>query len=316
MSIQQNSNKTTFKYRADFKNYLLLVLKNVLFSLLSLCFYAPWAIVKAKKFNMKNIEIFGERFRYTGKGIDILKGILIAIPIYFAFIVLSALSARPMQIALNHNILQSDIILGVLMISLSVIFMVILYLSLIVLIALAIHSSISYEAKNIYYKDMSFSLVSSHTKFARKILAGFILTFMSLGIYSSWFIVNIRKYIFGNLKYGELSFRYDGKGSKLFVLHLVGTCLSIVTLGVYAFKFQANLINDFNNNLKLYKNDSEVSFSSHVTGKEVFMLTIVNILILVGTLGLGFPYVLFRNNKFMINSLSIDCDASFIEDNA
>ncbi len=77
-------------------------------------------------------------------------------------------------------------------------------------------------------------------------LVGYLLTIITFGIYSAWFMVKLTKFnltgtqvtVNGTVWTGD----FDGKGGDLFVTVLVGYLLTLVTLGIYGAWFCCNMI--------------------------------------------------------------------------
>ena len=65
-----------FKFHGTGGAFLLLLLKNALFSILTLGIYIPWAKTNTRRFLWQNTEFAGQRFMYTGTGLELFKGYL------------------------------------------------------------------------------------------------------------------------------------------------------------------------------------------------------------------------------------------------
>jgi len=306
MNTLDNTNHS-FQYTARLGAFFVLIFKNFFLSILTLGIYIPWAIVDIRKFSMEHIEIFEEKFSYTGKAKDIVKGFLITVLFLIVWSLLLGIALKHFGMTMNEN--------GKPQISPTYPFVVIpFYIVLIFYFIIAIFFGLEYDAKHTHYRDNTFSFLFNKGAVILKIVSGIILTVITFGIYSPWFAVSLRKYVFGNLSYGEnITFGYVGKGLSLFFIHLTSTLFTILTFGIYAYRYQANLINFHNKNLRLYKDGEEVPFSSNIKGIDVFAMQFVNSLILIFTLGLGFPIIIYRNQKFLINSLNIHSDSSILD---
>ena len=59
-------------------------------------------------------------------------------------------------------------------------------------------------------------------------------------------------------------------------------------------------------NLSLNKGDEKINFNSTASGGDFFGLVVVNILILIFTLGLGYAWVVTRTLKFIFEHVELD----------
>jgi len=139
-----------------------------------------------------------------------------------------------------------------------------------------------------------------------KFIIGSFLTLFTLGIYGSWFSVDIRKYILSHLRFGNLSFDFKGSGESLFWINLKFILLFIPTLGIYSFWYIKQLWTFYAENTEITQNGKKVKFSFNTQVGDIFELMIINLLIIIVTLGIGFPWVKARTFQFMFRFLVID----------
>ena len=110
----------------------------------------------------------------------------------------------------------------------------------------------------------------------------------------------------GNVRFGNIEFDYDGDGGDYFVLNLKGYFLTIFTLGIYLFWWQKDLFEYYIDNLSLNKDVKEIALNSTVTGGGFFKLGIVNLLIIIFTLGLGYAWVVTRTLQYIFNNIELE----------
>ena len=65
------------------------------------------------------------------------------------------------------------------------------------------------------------------------LLVNILLSSITLGIYSAWAYVKVRKYLMDNLTLDGKKFSFEGDGGKLFSLWLVQGLLTMITFGIY-----------------------------------------------------------------------------------
>lgn len=136
---------------------------------------------------------------------------------------------------------------------------------------------------------------------------GYLLTIMTFGIYSSWFTVNIRNYVFSHIRFGNAEFYYEGDGADYLLIHIKGIVLTILTLGIYSFWYAKDLYNFYVNNLVIHQNDYyRYHFSSTATPKGMFFLFGGNLLITVFSLGLATPWATIRTVKYFLENATIE----------
>ena len=108
-------------------------------------------------------------------------------------------------------------------------------------------------------------------------------------------------------------FVYRGDGAEFFVLNLKGYFLTLITLGIYIFWWQKDLFAYFINNLELKRNDQCIFFKSKATGKGFFLLLAGNLLIILFTLGLAYPWAVVRTLQFVAANIEMSGDFSVDE---
>jgi uncharacterized membrane protein YjgN (DUF898 family) len=137
-------------------------------------------------------------------------------------------------------------------------------------------------------------------------IKGILLTVVTIGIYGSWFAMNLRNYIFSNIKFGNIEFKSNARGSSYFVLILKGYFLSFITLGIYSFWWMSEIFAFYVNNISMHKDDREIRLKSTATGVGFLGLILGNLIIIVFTLGLGFAWTQVRTMNFIANNIELE----------
>ena len=119
-------------------------------------------------------------------------------------------------------------------------------------------------------------------------------------------VINLRTYILSNIRFGDAKFDYEGDGGDFLIMNLKGYFLSIFTLGIYTFWWQKDIFNYYVDNLSLHKGDKQIGFSSTATGGDFVGLTLINLIIIICTLGLGYAWVVTRTIKFMFDHIELE----------
>lgn len=124
-----------------------------------------------------------------------------------------------------------------------------------------------------------------------KVLVGYLLTMVTIGIYAPWFMCSLNKFFAENtaIMEGEQqigSFDFVGTGGELFVTYLVGMLLTVITFGIYGAWFAVKLFKFFNENTAITVGGQQYQGAFVGTGGSYFVLNLVGYLLTVVTLGI------------------------------
>lgn len=282
-----SSKQRYFDYLGTGGELFVLFIVNMLLCAVTLGFYYPWANVKFNKYAHQKTTFDGKPFDFTGTGLELFIGFLKAIGV---IIVLVAITTGIMFTGLHF---------------LAIIF---LYGAMFVLMPIAIHGSLRYQASRTTWDGVQGYYSGNLTEFIKLYIKGILLTIITLGIYSFWFAIELRKYIFGHLHLGNVDFSSKGDGTEYFWMNVKGILLSIVTLGIYLFWFSKDLFNYLIGNIEMHQGNKKCRFHGTMQGMDYFVLSITNILIIVFTLGFGFAWALVRTAKFITKNVYVEGD--------
>jgi uncharacterized membrane protein YjgN (DUF898 family) len=81
------------------------------------------------------------------------------------------------------------------------------------------------------FREKVFTFEGKFSNFISLFIGNLLLTIITLGIYSPWFVANMYKFFAINAKYDEHNFEFKGKGSDLFVISLVALIIPMMVLG-------------------------------------------------------------------------------------
>ena len=98
--------------------------------------------------------------------------------------------------------------------------------------------------KNIGYKENTIDFDGSFGEYVGKILLGFFLSIITLGIYLPWFIRTIMSFFTDNSSYNSNAFKFKGKGGRLFVVFLLSLIvpLILITLMLVIFDYSSEIV--------------------------------------------------------------------------
>jgi uncharacterized membrane protein YjgN (DUF898 family) len=140
--------------------------------------------------------------------------------------------------------------------------------------------------------DVKFDFTGTGGGLFAKYLVGVILTALTLGIYTPWFLVNLTRFFEENTTAttGDgktYVFNFSGTGGTLFGTFIVGYILTAVTLGIYAPWFLVSIGRFLTNNTKLMENGAVAgTFEFKGTGGQLLGTFIVGYILTLVTLGI------------------------------
>ena len=270
--------------------YFKIQIVNTILSILTLSLYYPWAKERSLKYLYNKNTFEDTPFVFAGTGKEMFKGYVKALAIF--------VSLYGIFFYLMLNDMPGLALL-------------IMYGGILALLPFAIHGSYRYRMAKTSWKGIRFGYTGDRGNLIGIFFKGLFFTIITFGIYSAWFAMDLRRYILSNIKVGNARFVYNGDGTDYFLLNLKGYFLTVITLGIYMFWWQKDQFDFFVNNLRLEQEGDAVFFESKATGGGFAGLMIVNFLILVFTLGLGYAWVVMRNMDFVVNNIEVSGYYSF-----
>lgn len=283
-----NTEKKRFNYLGKGTEFAIIFFKNILLTILSLGLYYPWAKTERLKYHYQATELDTTRFNYNGTGKEAFKGFIKIYGIILLFYILIIYGT------LSKNTTVTFVALGI------------FYLFLLLITPFALHGAARYKSSKSSWKGIHFKYLGDRMELFWKFLSGFLLTFFTLGIYGAWFSIDLRKYILSHLRFGNLSFDFTGSGETLFWMKLKFILLFPITIGIYSFWHFKNLCEFYADNTEITQNGNKVNFQINMTPGDVFELMIVNLLIIILTFGIGYPWVKVRTQQFIFRFLEIE----------
>ncbi|PWJ42620.1 YjgN family protein [Sediminitomix flava] len=260
---------------------------NIVFTFITLGLYYPWAKANRLKYIYGNTEFAGSSFAFLGTGKEMFKGFIKAV------LIIGALYA--VYIAGIFSQEPSLILAGALIMLLGVIF----------LVPVAIHGGLKYRLSRTTWRTVHMGYRGKLSDLMKIYVKGILLSIVTLGIYSFWFEVELRKYILKNVRLGNLEMEFKGDGSTYFGTFFLGYILSTVTLGIYSFWWMRDLYRFFWDNTYVIQDGREIKMEFTGTAGGFFKTLIGNFLIVVFTFGLGTPIAIIRMLSFVIENTGI-----------
>lgn len=307
--------KIAFKPQEGFYKEVFL---NLFLIFITFGLYLPWGVTNIRRLVWSNIYLDRQRFYYLGQAMEIVKGYLVLIGVYLISRLFSVMGER----------FADDKVLSIaLSIPASVIFFALLYK--------AQMGSFRYQSQRTAYKGIRFKaeLPGVAKQYLLSLKMG-LFTVLTLGLLFGYYYFKIEKMKYNSLRFGEEKFSFDlsfrtyawtyFKHAGLFMLAGIFTSvgaafmtragivipkeyyfllLPVALIGGLAV-FLHLLYSVFHLKVKHLQSDN-LTLSSDLTFAHFFKSNLLNIPILVFTLGLAFPIVIARNIGLYANSVSV-----------
>lgn len=303
-----------------------ITLVNLVLKVLTLGIYHFWGKTRVRRYVWSHTHFAGEPFEYTGRGLELFIGYVIATlvlaPVIGGFQFLPLLAPdRP-----------------VLMFAL----MAVIYVALLFLIGFAMYSSRRYLLSRTRWRSIRFGLSGSAVRFGLKTLQYTLLTIITLGLYFP-FMRNHQTALFINtMWFGDRHLTYDGRGKDLFKrflglwgiyllllgafiggtvgMAILGTQIGeagtppdptlIIGLGVLFWVgaglgwlwYQVGEYRYFINHTRL----NEIRLNLNAGTGSLIKLALGNMLLMLVTLGFAYAWVVVRTARFLTAHLQLE----------
>lgn len=310
-------------------------LVNTLFTLLTLGFYYYWGKVRVRKYLFGQTEFAGDRFSYHGNARELLNGALKASLVFGVPYYLLSNAGPFLELNMAAQIvLQAS---G--------------WLLLLLFIPFAVVSSRRYRMSRSAWRGIRFSFQGKALDFLKLWFAGYFLTGVTLGLYYPYFSTNKQTFLTTHSYFGSEPFKFSGNGAMLFRpflrVYLVAVSLAILTvLGFYPFiELPTNNTVDPETvgplvigaiaglvigalafrllwlpysviEQRYFWEKTSIGsarFQLPITTWPYVKLKLGNMLLVVCTLGLAWPWTTIRNIKFIVDQLALVGSDNFDE---
>ena len=281
------NNNYRLSYHGKGSEFFGIVIVNWLLTAITLGFYYPWAKARKLQYLYGTTEFNESRFSFHGTGREMFKGFLKAILIFaivFGIFFLFIWMQMPGLAIL------------------------LFYGGLLCILPLAIHGSYRYRMSRTSWRGIRFGYRGDRTELFLLFFKWIFFTIITFGIYGAWMSINLRNYVLSRVRFGNMNFFYKGDGGDYFWLNFKGYFLTIITIGIYSFWWYKSLFDYYVNHLTLNDGERNIRFRSKATGGEIFGLLIVNLLIIIVTLGLGYAWVVMRTLNYIFNHIEMEGD--------
>lgn len=295
-------------------------LVNVFLTLVTVGVYYFWAKVRVRRYLLSQTEFEGDRFAYHGTGKELLVGFLRALGLFgIPYVVLNV----------GPDLMGLDLLSrGLAGLALTIVTLA--------FIGYAQVASRRYRLSRTSWRGIRFSFRGRIQEYVVLYLRGVLLTALTLGLYYPWFQIRRQAYLTAHAYFGNRAFGFDGRGGELarqlvvpvlgFVVFAVGWVLAVATqpsyalygehlgLGILATVLGLLLALGVSGIWVLARERrylwnqttfGDARFDCTITGWGLAVLKGINLVMLVGTLGLAWPWVAVRNVRFILDRLTL-----------
>ncbi|MCL2260486.1 MAG: YjgN family protein [Fibromonadales bacterium] len=285
----QDSWNYKLSFRGNGSELFKIWITNLLLIICTLGIYYPWARANMKRYLYSSTYLGDYSFEFHGTGKQMFFGML-------KFLLILALLT--VMFIVIYQYLPADSIAAKS-------FDLWTYIPYIPILALFIHGARRFSMSRTSYRGIRFGYRGYKKPLIWLMLKGAFFALCTLGVYYSWLINNIRKYIYGNSRFGNVEAEFSGNGLNYFAKAVGGFFLTLLTLGVYYFWYKKNMFNFFYENLSFKKDGKTLCIKSNATAAKFFELIVINWMIIMFTLGLGYPLAKLRSMKFITENLEL-----------
>ncbi|WDE03367.1 DUF898 domain-containing protein [Thalassomonas viridans] len=309
---QAQPKQVTMKFHGKTREYYAIWIVNLLLSIVTLGIYSAWAKVRTQRYFFANTEIDNHRFTYLAEPLQILKGRIIALVVFGGFFLLSTLSPlmagifmlfwlaavpwlvcksvqfnmrmtgyRNIRFNFHGQYLRALVVF--------VIYPILSLFTLYLTMPMALKTIDEFLCKNISYGDKRINTNLSYGSYYKAAFGSFIIAVIIFGLGFTIFAPDMSQFADPEQAPG-LMFQLGLMAAYLVVFIIAG---SFYTKVVRNHMFANSQLEDIAN------------FNSSVGLGSLVALRTTNLLALICTLGLAFPWIKIRNSRYFCQHTQI-----------
>ncbi|MBX9600476.1 MAG: DUF898 domain-containing protein [Bryobacteraceae bacterium] len=268
-------------------------LANFLLTVATLGVYSFWGRTRVRQYLYSHLELDGDRFQYHGTGGELLLGFVKMV----AAVVLAFAGATGLRLLIGGA-------LGEVAYTLSI------YFAFALLVPVAMLGSRRYRYSRTSLRGVRFGLYATLREFFPFYLKHLFLLVITLGFYTPVFQVELERFLIQRTRYGDEPFHFDGTGSDLFSGFILNAILFWPTLTLSRFWWEARK----RNYIWTHTTFQGVRFRPSLDGPSLLVLTFLNVVLTVFTLGLLTPWIKVRAMHYYAENILLagDLDLNLI----
>jgi uncharacterized membrane protein YjgN (DUF898 family) len=261
---------------------------NLIFTILTLGIYRPWARTRMRRYIYAHWKLKGEPLHYTGTGGELMRGAIKVYSLFFLFFIITAVvSFLDPQLDPTLEPEQQPMTI------ISFIVSLLTYAATIFLVHFGAYSGRRYRMARTTWKGIRGGLTGSAKNYALTGVKYMAIDVLTLGFFWPKHDMLLRKRMVEEMKFGHLKAEFEGDPTPLKKIHLKTWLLMIPTLGISRLWYRAALHNEFMRQMKV----GSLRFEGTKTGGELFFLVFGNVLLFCTIIGV--PFALHRMVKFI-----------------
>lgn len=283
--------KTKIRFTGEGAKFFGIAIVNAILTVLTLGLYYPWAKANTRKYLWNETSIKDSRLVFNGTGKEMFKGFVIAYLVLGSFYGLMIWGSQHPDVAIY--------------------FILAFYLVILALAPFAIFGAWRYRVSRTSWRGIFIGFDGNMNDFMKMYFKEVLFVIITFGIYAPWMQVKLTNYLFSHTQLGKNRFGFVGDGGTLFGINLLGMFLTYITLGIYFPFFYKNRVNFTIDNTYVDNGEEKKRMHSTLTGNESFKTLALNLLLIIVTFGLAFPWVLMRNMKMVLENVEIPENLDF-----
>lgn len=294
--------ESKLSYKGKVSTLYSIWLTNIILKIVTLGIYSFWAKTRMRRYNMYKIKLAGERFKYSGKGLELFFGFLKTLAVLVVlYLLLFVVPAKFIADELQKNIENLENI------NFTTFYMIwaMQYfggaLLTLWLVYFGSYTAARYRANKISWKGIRFRQKGSATYYASLKIARLFLNIITLGYLIPHSDMVAYNYRMSNLHFGTLQAEFKKKHKGLIECNIITLLLAIPTFGISRIWYNAKLMRHICASTRL----GPITFKSTQSGGNLFALYAVNFFILLFTFGLGMPLVIKRTISYYTKHLVV-----------
>ncbi len=266
---------------------------NILFSIFTLGIHRFWGITRLRKYLVRCSMLQNDRFEYTGKGIELFRGFVKVMGVFMALSGLYFGVGYLIQHVLNMPFLMKiiDVVLAIAYVP-----------TLFFLIYTGAYGALRYRLTKTRWRGIRFNLSGSAFSFGLFAMKRVFLNIISLGILIPTSALKKESLLINNMSYGSLKFTMNYPTHHLNKVNIVTLLLAIPTLTFSRIWYHVALRKFIYENIQL----QDIRFRFTMTPGCQILLDIKAFLLLMITVGLGYPIVLQMYIKTFLDNVEIN----------
>jgi len=192
-TMDQSTQTLPFQFHGKSGEYFRIWIVNVVLSILTLGIYSAWAKVRNKRYFYSNTELDGSTFEYLANPVSILKGRLIAIAVFAAYVITTTFLPLTEPVFL---------------------------IAFFAILPWLIVRSMTFNARNSAFRNIRFDFRSTYGEAAKVYIGIPLLVLLTLGLAYPYYAYRHRDFIINNSGFGTTGFDFDARAKHFYLIYI------------------------------------------------------------------------------------------------